>query len=204
MASNPACIEFWFDFGSPYSYLSMMRIDALTAAAGLTLIYRPFLLGPIFKALGYDTSPFVAHPEKGRYMWRDMQRQSEKQGLPFHKPSLFPRNALLATRVAMLGENTPWIRNYCSTIMRQNFETDQDISLRSNVVSALHGLVPDANALVLAAEDESNKQRLRQQVAIAQHLGIFGAPTFFVGDEMYWGNDRLDDAIAQAKQAGRL
>src|SRR5687767_12579343 len=102
-------IEFWFDFGSNYSYLSMMRIGRLAAEAGLTVRYKPFLLGPIFASLGWDTSPFVLQEAKGRYVWRDMQRQCDKYGLRWRRPSVFPRRTLLAARIALQNESAPWM-----------------------------------------------------------------------------------------------
>ena len=102
-------IEFWFDFGSNYSYLSMMRIGRLARDAGVHVALKPFMLGPIFKSLGWETSPFVLQEMKGRYVWRDMERQCAKYGLPWQRPSAFPRNGLLAARVALAGEAAPWL-----------------------------------------------------------------------------------------------
>lgn len=82
-------IEFWFEFGSNYSYLSALRIDALARAAGVEVLWRPFLLGPIFRELGWSSSPFVLQPAKGRYVWRDMEREAAKYDLPWRRPSVF-------------------------------------------------------------------------------------------------------------------
>lgn len=90
-AVPPAAIEIWFEFGSNYSYLSVMRIAALCARHALHRRWRPFRLGPIFKHLGWEASPFVTRESKGRYVWRDMERQCEKYGLAWRKPSRFPR-----------------------------------------------------------------------------------------------------------------
>src|SRR5271156_5038834 len=89
-------VDFWFDFASTYSYLAAMRIRALAAAAEVTIAFRPFLLGPIFKTQGWDTSPFNLYPAKGRYMWRDLERQCADQRLPLQRPDPFPQNSLLA------------------------------------------------------------------------------------------------------------
>src|SRR4051812_25736200 len=98
-ATTMHTVEFWFDFASNYSYLSMLRMRALAAAAGVTIVLKPFLLGPIFKSLGWDNSPFVLQEMKGAYVWRDMQRQADKYGLAWRRPSVFPRNGLLAARI---------------------------------------------------------------------------------------------------------
>jgi len=195
-ASTP--IEFWFEFGSNYSYLSLMRIEELAEAAGVPLLWRPFLLGPVFRELGWSTSPFVVQAAKGRYMWRDMERQAAKYGLAWHRPSAFPRAAVLPMRVAVLGTEEAWMGAFCRRVMRQNWVEDREIDTPEAVREALSGLVPDPDALIAAALEPNNKLRLRAQTEQAGSRGIFGAPTFFVGDEMFWGNDRLEDAIACA------
>ena len=103
-------LEFWYEFASTYSYLTAMRIEPLAEAAGVDIRWRPFLLGPIFAAQGWTSSPFNLFPAKGRYMWRDMERQAAALGVPFRKPDPFPQNALLAARVALYGADHPWGR----------------------------------------------------------------------------------------------
>ena len=192
------CIEFWFEFGSNYSYLSAMRIDTLARAAGVDVLWRPFLLGPVFRELGWSTSPFVLQQAKGRYMWRDMERQAAKYGLPWGRPSVFPRTALLPMRVATLGAAEPWIGEFCRRVMEQNWVQDREIDDEAAVRAALAGLVPHPDAVLAAALAPDNKLRLRANTETAAARGIFGAPTFFVGDEMFWGNDRLEDALVVA------
>ncbi|WP_317203182.1 2-hydroxychromene-2-carboxylate isomerase [Janthinobacterium sp.] len=191
-------LECWFDFGSNYSYLSVMRIEDLLRRAGLRIVWRPFLLGPVFKALGWETSPFVLHKAKGDYMWRDMERQCEKYALPWRRPTEFPRHSLLPVRVALLGEEQPWMGEFCRRVMSRNFAADQDIHAEASVAAVLDEMGLDAAAIIAAARSEANKVRLRERGERAKALGIFGAPTFFVHGEMFWGNDRLDDAIARA------
>jgi len=195
-AATPARrIEFWFDFGSNYSYLSVMRIEAEAAARGVSVDWRPFLLGPIFRALGFDNSPFVLQKEKGAYVWKDMERQCRKYGIALTRPSVFPRAALLALRVALLGAEREWIAAYCREIMQQNFVHDRDIGSIEVVSEALAKLGLPAQQIVAEAQSDANKLRLREQTEAAASKGIFGAPTFFIGDEMFWGNDRLEDAL---------
>jgi len=191
-------IEFWFDFGSNYSYLSMMRIQRLAREAGLRVALKPFLLGPIFKSLGWETSPFVLQTMKGNYVWRDMQRQCAKYGLRWQRPSAFPRNALLAARVALQGEDQPWLAGFCERVMLANFADDREIGDEALIAGILDGLGADSAAIVAAAKTEACKAALRARTAEAQARCIFGAPMFFIGDEMFWGNDRLEDAIAYA------
>jgi 2-hydroxychromene-2-carboxylate isomerase len=191
-------IEFWFDFGSNYSYLSMMRIRRVAQDAGVRVTLKPFMLGPIFKTLGWETSPFVLQTMKGNYVWQDMRRQCAKYGLRWQRPSVFPRSALLAARVALLGEGEPWAMDFCEQVMLANFADDREVGDRAVIAAILDSLGVDSEALIAAAGMEACKAALRERTAEAQARGIFGAPMFFVGDEMFWGNDRLEDALAHA------
>jgi 2-hydroxychromene-2-carboxylate isomerase len=125
-----------------------------------------------------------------------MERQCAKYGLPWRRPSVFPRNSLLAARVALHGEGTPWVDAFCEQVMLANFAEDRDIAAEAVIAAILHGLGMDSTAIIAAAKEEPCKAALRARTAQAQERGIFGAPTFFVGGEMYWGNDRLEDACA--------
>jgi 2-hydroxychromene-2-carboxylate isomerase len=191
-------IECWFEFGSNYSYLSVMRIEQEAASRGVSLAWRPFLLGPIFQSQGWNNSPFVLQEAKGHYVWQDMPRQCRKYGLPWQQPTQFPRRALLPMRVALLGEDQPWMGAYCRSIMLMNFAEDRDIDNAGAVGEALAGLGLPVEQLLQEAQSDSIKQRLRERTEQARARGIFGAPTFFVGDAMYWGNDRMEDALADA------
>jgi 2-hydroxychromene-2-carboxylate isomerase len=188
-------IELWFELASNYSYVSVMRIEALAAAAGLKLVWCPFLLGPIFKSFGWESSPFVLQPAKGAYVWKDMERQCEKYGLAWRRPSVFPRPTLLPMRVALVGATKPWIGEFCRQVMTTNFALDQDIHTEASVSEILMGLQLPAGEIIRQAQAEPNKLLLRERTELAARRGIFGAPTFFVGNEMFWGNDRMEDAI---------
>ncbi|WP_050467529.1 2-hydroxychromene-2-carboxylate isomerase [Herbaspirillum chlorophenolicum] len=196
---NAPAIEFWFDFGSNYSYISVMRIEQEAAAAGARVVWRPFLLGPVFRALGWSTSPFVLQKEKGDYTWKDMQRQCRKYGLPWQRPSSFPRSAVPPTRIALANAEQPWIGEFCRRVMQLNFVDDRDIDHAGLVHEVLQAMGLPAQALWEQAQSEAWRERLRTQIGMAHQRGIFGAPTFFVGDEMFWGNDRLEDALAYCK-----
>ena len=100
-------IEIWFDFGSHYSYLSVMRIEREAARRGVAVAWKPFLLGPIFRELGFADSPFVLQKEKGRYAWIDVARQCRKYGLPWTRRTRFPRSALVPHGVALSGAGQP-------------------------------------------------------------------------------------------------
>jgi len=201
MISDPAPLpgmEFWFEFGSNYSYLSLMRIEDEARRRGVKLTWRPFLLGAIFKALGFETSPFVLQKEKGAHVWRDMERQCRKYGLEWRKPSRFPRLGVVPLRIALVGTDEPWLGAFCRKVMELNFVRDEEINEPARLTGVLSELGLPAAEIVAAAQSEPIKTRLREQTDEARAKGVFGAPTFFVGGEMFWGNDRLDDALVFA------
>ena len=192
-------IDFWFEFASTYSYLAVSRLGSVAEAAGVEVRWQPFLLGPIFKAQGWNDSPFNLQPAKGRYMWRDMERLCEGYGLPFQRPSQFPRNGLLAARVACAGLAEPWLPDFVAATFAANFGHDRDISDPEVLAGILDAVGVDGEATLGQAATPDVKKRLREQTERAVELGIFGAPSFVVGDELFWGNDRLGDAIAWSR-----
>ncbi len=191
-------LEFWFEFGSTYSYLTACRIEDVAHIAGVAVSWRPFLLGPIFKEQGWDDSPFNVYPAKGRYMWRDMERLCAKYGVPFARPSRFPRDGLLAARVACLAnaEFEPWLPDFVRAVFRANFAEDREIGDDVEIRSILDELGQPGVEIVERAQTPENKQRLRNHTQRAIELGIFGAPSFVVSGELFWGNDRVEDALA--------
>ena len=193
--------EFWYEFGSTYSYLSASRIEDLAHTAGVAVSWRPFLLGPIFKEQGWEDSPFNVYPAKGRYMWRDMERLCAKYGVPFARPSSFPRNGLLATRVACLASAgfEPWLPNFVRAVFRANFAEDREIGDAVEIRSIIDDIGQPGAELVEQAQTPENKQRLRKHTQRAIELGIFGAPSFVVDGELFWGNDRVEDALTWHK-----
>jgi 2-hydroxychromene-2-carboxylate isomerase len=198
--ADPA-LDFWFDFASTYSYLAAARIRALAAAAKVQVRFRPFLLGPIFKANGWDTSPFNLYEAKGRYMWRDMERLAAGLNLPFRRPDPFPQNSLLAARVALVGLAQGWGEDFSVAVFHAQFVEDGRIDEPHTLAEILSFLNVDAQAALEAAQSDDIKLRLRSEVEAAQRLGIFGAPSFTTADgELFWGNDRLEQALAWARR----
>ncbi len=191
-------LEFWFEFASTYSYPAAMRIRAECERAGVQLAWRPFLLGPVFARMGWDDSPFNLYPAKGAYMWRDLERVCEDAGLEWRKPSAFPRSGLLAARVATVAEGEPWIGDFVASIYRANFIDDRDISSPEVVADCLGSFVSEPSDFLRRASEADTKARLRARTDEALELGIFGAPTFVVAGELYWGNDRLEQAVRHA------
>lgn len=190
-----ATLEFWFEFASTYSYPAALRIESAAAARGVTIRWQPFLLGPIFRAQGLSDSPFNLNPAKGRYMWRDVERICAVHELPFRQPSVFPRNSLLAARVACAFADAPWLPRFVTAVYKANFARDEDIALPAVLAACLEQAGQNAAAALEAAGSDETKARLRRQGETAAALGLFGAPSFVCNGELFWGNDRLDAAL---------
>jgi 2-hydroxychromene-2-carboxylate isomerase len=195
-------IEFWYEFGSTYSYPAAMRIEALAAEAGVDVRWRPFLLGPIFQTLGWNDSPFNIFAAKGRYMWRDLERVCEAEGLALKLPPVkFPQNGLKAARIALAGEREGWTPAFTRAVFAANYAEQKDISEDATLAGILEGIGLDAETTLRAAGTPENKNALRKQTEEAASRGLFGAPTFTIGEELFWGNDRLEAALLWAKRA---
>ena len=188
-------LEFWFEFASTYSYPAAMRIERLARAQGVPVTWRAFLLGPIFGAQGWQDSPFNIYPAKGHYMWRDLERVCANEGLALRRPTRFPRNGLVAARVACAAGDEPWLPEFVRAVYHANFADDRDISEPAVIGAALEAVGADPANWLARAQEPTNKDRLRERTAAAQARGIFGAPSFLVGEELFWGNDRLEDAL---------
>lgn len=194
-------LDFWFDFASTYSYPAAMRIGPLAAKARVKVRFRPFLLGPIFQAQGWETSPFNLYEAKGRYMWRDLKRLCVDLDLPFRRPETFPQQSVLAARVALVGLKEKWGKNFCLALFRAEFGEGGRIDDPAVIGKILTGLKIDPTPVLEAARSNELRVALRTQTEEAQRLGIFGAPTFITPDgELFWGNDRLERALGWAKR----
>lgn len=190
--------DFWFDFASTYSYPAAMRVQDAAARAGVELRWRPFLLGPIFfEQLGIKDSPFNLNPVRRNYMWRDVERTCARHRIPWRKPSVAPRNSTLAAKVAWAVMEEPWFPPYVRAVYTANFAEDQDIADRAVLSRVLASLGQDAAAVLARAEAPGNPLRARTEEA--KRLGLFGAPTFVVGGELFFGQDRMDEAFEWAR-----
>ncbi|HVZ70540.1 MAG TPA: 2-hydroxychromene-2-carboxylate isomerase [Rhizomicrobium sp.] len=195
-------IDFWYEFASTYSYPAAMRVEKVAKAADAAIRYRPFLLGPIFGAQGWKDSPFNIYPVKGRYMWRDLERICDAEGIPLKLPPVrFPQNGLKAARIALAGEAQGWTGAFTRAVYTANFAEQRDISDDATLALILSKIGVNPEAAVEAANTQEIKDRLKAQTEEAISLGIFGAPSFTVGSELFWGNDRLEQAVAWAAQA---
>lgn len=194
-------LDFWFEFASCYSYVAAMRVEEECARAGVESRWTPFLLGPLFtEQLGIRDSPFNVNPVRGRYMWRDLERLCEKYHLEWRKPSVFPRHSVLSARVACALSGAPRERQAVREIFRANFALDEDISDRRVIVAALGRAGVAAEPVLARAESPEVKQQLRANTDRARALGMFGAPDFVVSGELFFGQDRLSDALDWARR----
>lgn len=190
-------LEFWFEFASTYSYVAAMRIEDLTREAGVELVWKPFSLGPIFALQGWNDSHFNLNERRGTYMWRDLERLTVKFGLPWRKPSRFPRPSTNPLRVAAAFASEPWIGDFVRRVFVANFAEDREIGEPEVVADLLEELGLPASLLQVVVEDERHRL-LRANTEHAMALGIFGAPNCIVGDELFWGEETLHDAIEWA------
>jgi 2-hydroxychromene-2-carboxylate isomerase len=193
-------LDFWFEYGSTYSYLSVARIGAIADAAGVTVRWRPFLLMPILIGEGLSQGPFLAFPRKTAYMWRDLERRAARHGLPYRKPSRYPpENVLLTARIGLLAERGGWCRAFTERTFALHWTEDRMIGSEDNIATVLALLGKDPAAVVAAAQTAENKAALKAQTEEASTLGLFGAPSFVVDGELFWGDDRLEEAIDWAR-----
>src|SRR6476660_7958151 len=166
-------LDFWFDFASTYSYLAAMRIGPLAERADVRVRFRPFLLGPIFKAQGWTTSPFNLYPAKGRNMWRDLERSCADLQLAFRRPDPFPQNSLLAARVALAGLDQTWGEGFCRALFCAEVADGCRIDDAAAIGNILAKLKVDPEPALAAAQSDDIKTRLRAQTDEAQRLGLF-------------------------------
>ncbi len=194
-----ATLDFFYEFASTYSYPAAMRIDDLALDYDVEVNWRPFLLGPIFKAQGWETSPFNLYPQKGRYMRRDLERICERQGLPkFRMPATFPAYSILPARVALClrGEMRA---AFSRAVYDAAFAQGADIAEVREIETILKILGEDPAKIFEKVNTQAVKDALRAETEAAQRHGIFGAPAFVTEDgELFWGNDRLEAALEWA------
>ena len=192
-------VEFWYEFASTYSYPAAMRLEEAAQRAGVSVRWRPFLLGPIFGEQGWNDSPFNIYPAKGKYMWRDMERICDAQGLTLKEPVRFPQNGLRAARI-VLALPEALRPAFTREVYLANFAGQRDISGEDVLARILVALEVEPQPVLEKAGSDEVKAALKAQTDEAIAKGIFGAPSFTVGDELFWGNDRLEQALEWARR----
>ena len=197
-------VEFFYDYSSPWTYLAFTRIEELCRRRGADLVWRPMLVGGLFNTV--NPSVYEARerpvPAKARYMFKDLHDWARLYEIAIEfPPTVFPVNSVKALRGALVALEHGCISRYSARVFHAYFGEDRDISrddvLRAIVVEA--GLDPDAFFVAIATP--AAKDRIRSNTDECAHRGGFGSPTIFLGDDMYFGNDRLvlvEAALARA------
>lgn len=195
-----APIDFWFSIGSTYSYLTVMRLDEIATARGVTFNWRPFNVRHVM--IEQNNIPFKDKPVKEAYMWRDIERRAARYGLSPSLPAPYPLPGLvLANQVALLGMEEGWGAAYVRATYRRWFEQGEAAGQEPNLSSSLSEIGCDPAQVIAAAQSEEIAEALGAATDEAMKLGVFGSPSFAVGSEIFWGDDRLDDAIDWASRA---
>lgn len=190
--SNP--IDFFFFIGSTYSYLSVMRAQGRAAQAGMTLRWRPFSVRTLMRE--QNNIPFANKPLKMKYMWRDIERRAARWGLPFNGIPPYPIDAdERANHVATLAAREGWCPQFTQAAYRTWFLQQQDPGSPDAVRAILTALGRDADDCLARAAGEQTQREYQASTDHARQLGLFGSPTFVVGEEIFWGDDRLEDAL---------
>lgn len=192
--------EFWFDFSSTYSFLASQRIVPLAAEAGVPIVWRPFLLRIVLRECGWDGSPVADNPRKAAYMWRDLARQSAKRGHGFTMPSEYPRDPTLADRVALVAAGEGWADRFVPRAFAANFIEDREIAELAVIADVIAACDRDPQLVLDKAVSDDNKNAFKQATAEALEKKLFGAPVFVIGQELFWGDDRMEDALAWWQQ----
>ncbi|HVZ43568.1 MAG TPA: 2-hydroxychromene-2-carboxylate isomerase [Ramlibacter sp.] len=185
-------VEFWFDVGSPAAYLAWTQLPRLASEAGAAIDYRPMLLGGVFQATA-NKSPMDV-PAKGRYMNADLARFASRYGVPYRLNPHFPINTLTLMRgaIGLQMREPARMHDYVDAVYRAIWVEGRNMNDPAAVGAVLHAAGFDPQSLLAITQDPEVKERLKTVTQEAVARGVFGAPTFFVGEAMYWGQDRLD------------
>jgi 2-hydroxychromene-2-carboxylate isomerase len=183
-------LEFWYDFASPFSYLASTQVERVAASTGADLAWRPFLLGGLFKLIGTPSVPLFEMPEpKRNYVILDQVRWADHWGVPFRFPSRFPVNTVTPLRMALCaGEK---VAPFTHAVYRAFWVEDRDISDPATLSDLASAVGLDGPALLARTQEPVVKEELKARTEEAARRGICGAPSFFVGDLLFWGQDRL-------------
>jgi 2-hydroxychromene-2-carboxylate isomerase len=192
-------IDFWFTMGSTYSYLSVMRLEEVERSTGFSFRWRPFHLLLILQEMKHV--PFADKPSKLRYMWRDLERRSAMYGIPAVLPAPYPaKQSIMANLVAIVGMNEGWGADFVRAAYRRWFQLGEETGSEPNVSLSLRDIGQDCNRVLSIATESATNDRLLAETQTAEKLGVFGSPTFAVARELFWGDDRLEDAISWCRR----
>jgi len=191
-------LDFWFSIGSTYSYLTVMRVDEVASRHGVAVEWRPFNIRTITREM--NNSPFSGKPVKAAYMWRDIHRRAAKYGLQANLPAPYPISEFdLANHVAIVGRSEGWLSSYARETYRRWMVEGQPAESEPNLSSSLAAIGQDPARVIAKANAEHTAGELAKATDDVRRLGIFGAPSFAARGEIFWGDDRLEDAIEWLK-----
>ncbi len=183
-------LQFWFSFGSTYTYLSTQRIEKLASARDISIEWYPFILRRISSGSGNQSNP-----RKLNYMWRDLQRRADRHGLEYNKPILYPVDYALTAHASFIACQEGWGPEFIRLVFRWNFADGKQIGVAGNLEGALRELGKNPDDVIARAKTAEIVEAMERQTNNAQSKGIFGSPSFIVGDELFWGDDRLEEAL---------
>lgn len=190
-------VDFWFSIGSTYTYLSVMRLNQIEKQTGVRFVWRPFNVRTIMNEM--NNIPFANKPAKAAYMWRDIERRSQSRGLSPRLPVPYPLSELeRANRVAVIGALDGWCGAYVSATYRRWFEDGLAAGSEPNITESIEEAGADVQDVLERADSNEGVDALLDATDEARRIGIFGSPTFIAGAEIFWGDDRLEDAISWA------
>ena len=188
-------IDFWFTMGSTYSFLSVMRLAEIERSTGIAFRWRPFHLLVILQEMKHV--PFADKPAKCAYMWRDIERRAAMYGIAAQLPAPYPaKQSIVANLVATVGMREGWGAEFVRVAYRRWFCLGQETGSEANVSASLRDIGQDPERVLALAASQAIKDTLDRETDTARKLGIFGSPTFVVDRELFWGDDRLNDAIS--------
>jgi len=191
-------IDFWISIGSTYSYLSVMRLKSVEEASGVSFRWRPFSVLAIMTE--QKNFPFVGKPVKMAYMWRDIKRRARMYGFEPQIPAPYPYTEFdLPNRIAMVAASEGWCADYTRAVYRDWFHAGHEPGSEPSVSNSLREVGQDKARVLALAKSDENEKSYREATEEAKALGVFGSPAFVVGSEVFWGDDRLEDAIRWSK-----
>ncbi len=189
---KPTTVDFYFDYGSPAAWLAYTQLPKLAADTGATVAMKPMLLGGVFQATG-NRAP-ISVPLKGSYLFQDFDRFAKRYGVPLVMNPHFPINTVTLMRgdVALAMRADTQLASYREAVFRAVWVTQHNMGDPATVAAVLGAAGLDGTAILAMTAEQAVKDELKALTQAAVERGVFGAPTFFVGDAMFWGQDRLD------------
>jgi 2-hydroxychromene-2-carboxylate isomerase len=188
-------IEFWFSIGSTYTYLSVARLSALSREINVMFSWQPFSVRKIMQEM--DNIPFPPTKKaKADYMWRDIKRRAQRYGFSADVPAPYPLTEFdLANKIAVLGMQEGWCVDYVYATYRRWFQEGLEAGSEPNISDSLTEIGQDPKRVLKSVESDSIEKAYSDQTDIAREKGIFGSPTCIVDGELFWGDDRIEDAV---------